>query len=238
MKRRLTENDLAAYRPARKPRLTDLHKIDRVAWCTENEHRDWGNVVFSDETTVCTSDHGVQFVRRPKGARYDPDYVAEVTRSGRISISCWGMMWRDGLLDLILVPSTLNSEKYRDWILKKKVTPFMHSHPDLIFQQDNCKIHTSKLINTYFEEQNIEPLQWPSKSPDLNIIENLWHVLKELIGPVNHITNEVILWYAVKNAWAELKSSEEYKDYIPILYSSMINRCRAVIDAKGGSIKY
>ena len=35
VKRRLKENDLAAHRPARKPRLTDLHKIDRVEWCTE-----------------------------------------------------------------------------------------------------------------------------------------------------------------------------------------------------------
>ena len=132
----------------------------------------------------------------------------------------------------------MNVQKYRDWILEKYVTPFMHAHPDIVFQQDNSSVHCSKLVSNYLDSVNILPLQWPSKSPDLNIIENLWHVLKELVGPVNHINADHILWYAVKNAWAELKTSEKYKDYIPILYSSMLNRCRAVIEKQGGCIKY
>ena len=212
--------------------------MDRINWCKENEHRDWGSVVFSDETVVCTSDHGVVIVRRPKGTGFDEKYVAEMTRSGRISIACWGMMWREGLLDLVLVPTTLNGPKYRDLILDKHVKPFMHDHPDLIFQQDNASIHRCKVVNTYLEETNIEPLLWPSKSPDLNIIENVWDLLKDEIGPINHITNEVILWYVVKNAWEELKTSEKYRDYVANLYASMPSRCRATIENDRGLTKY
>ena len=197
IKCRLRANGLFAHRPARKPRLTQQHKDDRLAWCTENEYFDWGSVVFSDETVVCTSRHGLEFVRRPKNTRFEEEYVREVTKSGRISISCWGMIWRDGLCDLVWVPSTMNGQKYRDWILEKYMTPFMHAQPDLVFQQDNSSVHCSKLVSNYLDSVNILPLQWPSKSPDLKIIENLWHILKELVGPVNHINADHILWYSV-----------------------------------------
>ena len=191
----------------RKPRLTVQHKEGRLAFCQDNLHRDWGSVVFSDETIVCTSRHGLEFVRRPKNTCFEEKYVRKVIKSGRISISCWGMMWRDGLCDLIWVPSThMNGSKYKEIILEKYVTPFMHGHPDLIFQQDNSSVHCSKLVREYFQSVNIEPLPWAAKIPDLNIIENVWAVLKELVGPVNHITQDHILWYAIKNVWEELKT--------------------------------
>ena len=53
-----------------------------------------------------------------------------------------------------------------------------------------------------------------------------------MVGPVNHITQDHILWYAIKNVWKELKPSEEYQDYVPILYASMFDRCKAVIEKK------
>ena len=59
-----------------------------------------------------------------------------------------------------------------------------------------------------------------------------------MVGPVNHITQDHILWYAIKNAWEELKTSEEYQDYVPILYASMFDRRKAVIKKEGGCIKY
>ncbi|XP_068235483.1 uncharacterized protein [Palaemon carinicauda] len=45
----------------------------------------------------------------------------------------------------------------------------------IIFMQDNCSIHTARIVRAWFAEQrDIVLLPWPSKACDLNPIENVW----------------------------------------------------------------
>ncbi|CAF1494925.1 unnamed protein product [Adineta ricciae] len=45
---------------------------------------------------------------------------------------------------------------------------------DWIFQQDNAPLHRAKVNVTWFKSKKINVLPWPSLSPYLNPIENLW----------------------------------------------------------------
>ena len=45
------------------------------------------------------------------------------------------------------------------------------------FQQVNASIHRSKYTKKWFGEKNIDVIEWPSRSPDLNIIKNNWGLL-------------------------------------------------------------
>ena len=114
--------------------------------------------------------------------------------------------------------------------------------PGLEFMQDNAKIHTAKVIKTWFAEQGIVVVEWPPYSLDLNPIEHAWAQLKawiykhhpellKLIGISQENKNKLLA--ALQEAWEALP-----EDFFTRLIESMPQRVRAMRKAKGWYTKY
>ena len=68
---------------------------------------------------------------------------------------------------------SLTGVRYRDEILAPIVRPFASAIGyDFILMDDNARPHRSKFVNQYLEQETIERMDWPAKTPDLNPIEH------------------------------------------------------------------
>lgn len=197
---------------------------------------DWGRVLFTDESSVSTfSSERVQ-VWRASGMRNEPEYFQKRKRSGRVSVSVWGCLSLTGLGTLHRIPGHLNGESYRD-LLEHVMTPnVLDFHfPDgyFIFQQDNCGIHRSHIVREWLSQQAFEVMTWPSNSPDLNPIENVWASLKRRRN--NNIVAAEPLWLDICRVWDELAADPTFAVN---LINSMPDRMMEVIRLNGDITKY
>jgi hypothetical protein len=144
---------------------------------------------------------------------------------------------REGVGQLIRIEGKMNAVKYTE-ILREgflgtladyRLTPF-----DIVFQHDRDPKHMARLTQRWLQSHRVNVLPWPSRSPDLNIIEHVWAHLKQRVctyEPAPRNKNE--LWAVTEKEWKAISP-----DYIASLYDSMPRRVLAVYTAKGGNTRY
>ncbi len=101
-----------------------------------------------------------------------------------------------------------------------------------VFPHDNYPKHTAKSTKEWLKKKHIKVLEWPSQSPDLNPIENLWRELKVQVGkcqPRNLNDSERIC-------------KEEWDKIPPEMCANLVvnykKRLTSVIANKGFATKY
>jgi hypothetical protein len=76
------------------------HKLYHLAFAESNVDRKWDRVIFSDESIFSSANDGPFLVYRPRGERYNSQYVSVCTCSGRVSTVGAVMLHRiEGHLD-------------------------------------------------------------------------------------------------------------------------------------------
>lgn len=219
----------------RKPRLTESHKLARLDFARNQMTWDneWISVIFSDEKKFNLDG--------PDGAKsYWHDLRKEKAifskrNFGGGSLMVWGAFCFNGVLPLAKISCKMNSSDYQE-ILSENLLPIASTlaGENWIFQHDNASIHSSNATKSFLSSNNIKVLTWPSCSPDLNPIENLWGlIVRQVYKNFKQYNSINELWNAVQDAWYEIEP-----EYLQNLINSMKNRIFEVINVNGSQTHY
>lgn len=203
---------------------------ERVAWTQE----DWNKVIFSDESKfdVSVGDSRSRVIRS-KTEAFHKDCLKRTVKFAK-GLMVWGCMSSKGIGTLEFIDGTVNAEKYQRILAASLLSSIEKLHPEenFIFQQDGASCHTAKTTKNWFAYHNIAVLDWPSSSPDLNVIETLWHKMKKCLrdNPQRTVPD---LRRKLQQIWDAFTDQECQK-----LVDSMPLRIQAVIRAKGDVTPY
>lgn len=141
----------------------------------------------------------------------------------------WGAFSAVGKLELQFTSSRMKSSDYIN-VLRMSLLPYVgNSARQWTFQRDNARIHTSRETKTWLSDNNIEVMEWPACSSDLNPIENLWGILVRTVYRENRQYDNVEqLKASIINAYDAIEMS-----LLARLAGSMPSRIFDVIKNKG-----
>lgn len=237
----LRRHQLYCRRPYHGHYLTPQHRAARLNWVHRHRNTNWRTVVFSDEVRFCLDqiDRRV-YVYRPRGQRFAGQYVQQHNLWGGQSVMMWGAMCGNRLIGPVffnLQPGRgggVTALRYIAQVLRPVVVPLFARRRRYVFQQDNAPAHRAQVTQAFLQQNNVQMMDWPALSPDLNPIEQLWAFLKRRINEQpNRPHNAVALRREIQRQWNQVPQA-----FLDRLVNSMPNRCNLTIIAGGGHIRY
>ena len=216
--------------------LQDHHKLNRVSWASCHvtwSIEKWRTVVFSDEMKFnCDGPDGwAYYWHHLKNS----ERVFSKRQQGGGGVMTWACFSYHGKCDIVFLEGRQDSKKYCSTMGNHLLPWAAITHGEnWVYQQDNCPIHVSSETKKWMAQQNINVLPWPSRSPDINPIENLWAIVSRVVyRDSRQFRNVRELKDAIINAWNSIDDGT-----LQNLSDSMQRRCVAVLNSRGAKTRY
>jgi len=210
--------------------LSKYHKQKRLdivsQWIADNHN--WEKTVFSDEKrfSLDGSDYWMSYtgvsekIVRPK----------RQCRGG--SVMVWLMVIPNGLLSYRFIRTNFKAKDYLD-VLKEMIVPIIRLNmgSDFYYQEDNCSIHKASIIKKFMTDSSINVIQWPAKSPDLNIVEDIWSMISHNVYDRMPYQNLTELEERISSTILDINLNR--RQDIQNLYATIRNRLCIVLKKQG-----
>lgn len=145
------------------------HRVELATHWLATDHP-WGCTISSDEKKFNFDGPDNWSTYMDKGR----NLTRTKRQCGGGSVMVWAMLLPNGFIHIERLEGRVNTKKYLE-------SDSIFGHNNYIYQQDNCSIHRSDEALQWFETTEMPLLSWPSKSPDLNIVENLWSMISDAV---------------------------------------------------------
>ena len=210
---------------------SEEERINRMAFCKRmlsEEGKAIYQTFFSDEMSIELNKY-----YKAKAWQLPTENIRMKKATDHVKLNCWGAISAQGVTSLEIYERSLNGAFYQEII--KRHTPEMEKlfpNGEYYFVQDNHPAH-QKSEKWVVEEQKLKLIKLPARSPDLNIIENLWSALKERVvseGP----TNEKELRVSLLSNWTLLTKADRLEPF----FEGLHRRYYLCIEKEGNKFRY
>lgn len=193
----------------------------------------WRKVIFSDEKKW-NLDGPDGFSYYWHDLRKEPLYHSK-RRAGGGSVMIWACFGWNFKSKISFIDGRMNSQDYCE-MLSKHLGDISNSFKGdkWTFQQDNAPCHASAYTKKWFQEHNLDVINWPAVSPDLNPIENLWGILvRKVYANGRQFKTISELKETIEQEWDDISLN-----ILQSLINSMPDRIFEVIKGNGNKTKY
>ncbi|GFT17619.1 transposable element Tcb2 transposase [Trichonephila clavipes] len=170
------------------------------------------DALYDESRFSLSSDSHRILIWRERGSRNHPSNIIERDRYGGHGDLVWGGIMLGSRTDLHIFDAGLQ----------------------FLFMDDNAPCHRTVAAEQLLESEDIERMDWPARSPDLNPIEHVWDFLgRRLAARTLPPVTIRELRLALQDEWAAMP-----QQLIDTLILSMGRRCETCLAVRGDHIPY
>ncbi|GFV96904.1 transposable element Tc3 transposase [Trichonephila clavipes] len=194
------------------------------------------DALYDESRFSLSSDSHRILIWRERGSHNHPSNIIERDRYGGRGVLVWGGIMLGSRTDLhIFDAGSVNGTRYCNEILLPYVRLFRGAMGlQFLFMDDNAPCHRTVAAEQLLESEDIERMDWPARSPDLNPIEHVWDFLgRRLAARTLPPVTIRELRLALQDEWAAMPQQR-----IDTLILSMGRRCETCLAVRGDHISY
>ena len=147
----------------------------------------------------------------------------------------WGAIHHGCRSELVVVDGAMNWHPYIQ-ILRNQMLPWATGvfGRKFVYIKDNAWPNTARDTAAFLDQQDVEVMDWPARSPDVNTIEHVWDQIsvwiRDMDDPPSTVTE---LNNAIRQAWAIV-----WHERVWTLFKSLPSCVWALLATRGRDARY